>query len=106
MSFLTWNNQSDARTSLNSVNTEYGCPYVLRNGYRMDQWDFDTKSDARNEWGWFGPEERPGHTEEDLDSKLVPGYTKSPNRPDDWVPPGLNGNGNGNRNGNGNGGVK
>lgn len=84
MTFLIWNNQKDAEDSLSAVNDEYGCPVLLKGGYRMDQWDLFTKSDARNEWGFYDPKAALGKTEEELRSKLKPGYSENSKRPDDW----------------------
>lgn len=64
--------------------SEYGCPVLLENGYRMDQWDLFTKAEARNEWGFYSPESRLDKNEEELRSKLTPGYSESSKKPDDW----------------------
>ena len=86
MSFLVWNNQQDAEDSLNELNNLYGCPYVLENGYRMDRWDSNTKSDVSEEWGFYSPEIRPGKALGMLMKSLAPGYIANEKRPDNWVP--------------------
>jgi len=87
MSFLIWQNQTDCRNSLKAVEDEYGCPYKLSNGYRMDQWDFDTESREGGQFGFFAPEERPKHSVEDLRDGLIAGFSEFDERPEDWLPP-------------------
>jgi len=80
-----WGNQRDAQISLESVDTALGCPFVLPNGYFMDEWAFLTKSAAEDRWGFARAEARPGRTREDLESGLEPGRTLRDKRPDDWI---------------------
>jgi len=86
MSFLFWNNQKDANDSLFDINSEYGCPYLEENGYKMDEWDIVTKSNAINQWGFFKPETRLGKDSSIFVSKFKPGHTEIENRPNDWYP--------------------
>lgn len=87
MSFLTWNNQTDAADSLDAIHDVYGCPYEA-DGYRMDQWDFVIKSRVSDDHGFFKPEERLGMEAEmdDLMSALVPGFTENIDKPDEFYP--------------------
>lgn len=85
MGFLTWNNETDANDSIAAVNAAYGCPYVLENGYRMDQWALSTKSDAENKWGFSEPEVRPGKAMGLLNAALKGGNSRSDKRPDNWI---------------------
>lgn len=84
MSFLTWDNQADADTSLAAVNTVYGCP--VQNGYTMLTWSDVTKSNAENKWGFTKPEAKQGKTIEELEAALVSGYTELAARPSNWYP--------------------
>ena len=86
MTFLTWNNQADADTSLAAVNTLYGCKYSDNKGYVMDTWDNVTKSDAEEKWGFTKPEPRLGKTIEELEAVLIAGYTERDNKPFNWIP--------------------
>lgn len=86
MSFIIWDNHHDCETSLNDINLAYGCPYVLPNGYRMDEWDILTKSDTSNEWGFFAPEYRPGMSVDYLRGLLVQPFLEMDERPVDWLP--------------------
>lgn len=85
MSFLTWDNERDCTDSLKALNTEYGCPYILENGYRMDEWDFLTKSDASENWGFFSPQSRSEKTVDNLRTGLISGYTEYDDKPLGWV---------------------
>jgi len=84
MTFLTCNNQKDAQTLLDDINAAYGCPYKAVNGYVMDAWDFVTKSDADDIWGFAKPEARLGKTSEELEAVLTSGYTEHDNKPLGW----------------------
>ena len=101
--FLFWNNEDDCNDSLFAIDAEYGCPYVLDNGYRMDTWAKPTKADTRNQWGFQAPDAMPGKSVEALNARLVPGYTRVARKADDWSPPDPVENGRGRTNGNGNG---
>ena len=83
MTFLTWNNQSDADTSLAAINIVYGCP--IQNSYKMATWATVTKSEADNKWGFEKPVAKHGATIEDLEATLVAGYTELTERPVDWI---------------------
>jgi len=87
MSFVKWNDKNKCTDSLTAINglNGYGCPYVLLNGYRMDQWDVMTESFAAGEWGFFAPEDRPGKSKEDLMDLLEPTFTMTDEQPEDWV---------------------
>ncbi len=87
MSFLIWEAETDCIDSLTAVNTEYGCPYELRNGYRMDQWAFVSKSHVEENWGFHSPEIRPEKTMDGLMGDLVPGYIENDSMPRDWMAP-------------------
>ena len=84
MTFLIWDNQTDAEASLVAVNDVYGCPYVAENGYRMDQWDFVIKSYVSDDHGFFTPEERLGMEMDDLMLALVPGFTEHEEMPEEF----------------------
>ncbi len=86
MTFLTWNNQVDADTSLEAVNALYGCKYTESSGYIMNEWDDVTKSDAEEKWGFTKPEALHGKTIEELKAALVSGYTELDNKPSNWIP--------------------
>lgn len=86
MTFLTWNNQADADSSLAAVNAVYGCEYTGNTGYIMETWDNVTKSDAEDKWGFTEPEAQLGKTVEELEAALTAGYTELDNRPSNWVP--------------------
>ena len=86
MSFLVWNNQTDAEASLEAVNYVYECPYVAENGYRMDQWDFVIKSSVSDDHGFFKPEERLGKQMDDLMPALVPGFIEHAEKPVEFYP--------------------
>lgn len=85
MTFLTWDNQSDADTSLAAVNTAYGCPIEKANGYIMTTWAVVTKSDAEDKWGFEKPKAVHGKTIEELEAALTAGYTELAERPADWI---------------------
>lgn len=91
MSFMIWDNQGQAVSTLQKMNNGYGCPYELSNGYKMDSWDVVSKSDVSNNWGFMSPEDRPGSEEEGvLAEDLMEDVDGSPNmedeRPSDWMP--------------------
>ena len=84
MAFLTWDNQTDADTSIAAIDTVYGCP--VQNGYKMTTWANVTKSDAENKWGFEKPEARLGKTVVELMAVVTAGYTELSERPSDWFP--------------------
>ena len=84
MTFLTWDNQEDADTSLAAVNNVYGCEYAEVGGYTMESWSVVTKSDAEDKWGFEAPEAILGKTEEELMAALVIGYTELSDKPSNW----------------------
>ncbi len=83
MTFLTWDNQTDADTSLIAIDSVYGCP--IDNGYTMTTWAIVTKSDAEEKWGFDKPKAIHGKTIEELAIALVLGYTELADRPADWI---------------------
>ena len=83
MTFLTWDNQSDADTSLAAVNTVYNCP--IQNGYTMTTWAVVTKSEADEKWGFDKPKPINGKTTEQLEDALVVGYTELAEKPANWI---------------------
>jgi len=87
MSFLVWNNESDAQESLVSLDEMYGCPYLAANGYRMDTWDIVIESipTTNNNCGFFKPEERLGMGMDDLMPALMPGYIEYAEKPDEFI---------------------
>jgi hypothetical protein len=84
--FLSWNNETDANSSLSLINIIYGCPYE-EGGYTMFTWDVVTKSDAENKWGFFKPVPKLGKTQAELDAVLEEGYTEHQQRPSNWLAP-------------------
>ena len=86
MTFLTWDNQTDADSSLAAVNAGYGCEYTGNTGYIMETWDNVTKSNVEEKWGFAKPEARLGKTIEELEAALVSGYTELDNKPSNWIP--------------------
>lgn len=85
MTLLTWDNQSDADTSLAAVNAAYGCPIQKENGYTMIAWTAVTKSNAEDKWGFEKPIATHGKTIEELEAVLVAGYNELAARPSDWL---------------------
>ncbi len=85
MTFNTWNNRADAQTSLDEINKAYGCPYKATNGYVMDEWDFVTKSDAGDVWGFSRAEARLDKAVEELEAVLVVGSTELAKKPSNWI---------------------
>ena len=83
MTFLTWDNQTAANTSLAVIDGVYGCP--VSNGYTMTTWAIVTKSDAEEKWGFDKPKAIHGKTIEELEAVLVVGYTELSERPADWT---------------------
>jgi len=78
MKFLIWENEQDAIDSLAAINQDIGCPYIEANSYRMDQWDFVTKSESNEEWGFFSSAAE--HMQ-----NLVGTFNQVDNRPEDWA---------------------
>lgn len=93
MKFLMWDNQASAEAAIFKVNSNYGCPYVDPNGYRMDIWSDVTESANRQNWGFFKPQIRDGRNGvegplrivDNLMSGMNPGYIEMDKRPDNWV---------------------
>lgn len=81
MTFLVWDNQTNANTSLANINNAYGLPYKAENGYRMDTWDVVMESVNENAWGFFKPEELLSMEMDDLMSNLIAGYNELDDRP-------------------------
>lgn len=81
-----WDNQRDAQDSLDAIHSKLGCPILLVNGYRMDEWDFVTKSAVQDRWGFVRVRARPGTTVAFLESGLKSGRVLRNKRPDDWYP--------------------
>lgn len=86
MSFLIWNNQTDAEASLEAINYVYGCPYEAGNGYRMDQWDSVIKSRVSDDHGFFKPEERLGKQMDNLMNGLIPEFVENAEMPVEFRP--------------------
>lgn len=83
--FLTWDNEADALTSLATVNAACDCGA----GKWADRWDYVTKSDAEEKWGFTLPcgavETITSKTAAELIADVVAGYTEILFQPDDWV---------------------
>lgn len=86
MTFLSWDNQSDADDSLAAINTVLGCPYGSENGYQMDTWAVVTKHDTEDLWGFYGVEEVLGKTKAEQMAVITAGYTEDETVPDGWFP--------------------
>jgi len=89
VTFLVWEIQDDADTSLAKINVMYGCPYEDENGYKMDAWDVVIESTNNDAWGFFKPEERLGMVMDDLMPELVGIYDAIEGRPEDFFPDDL-----------------
>lgn len=83
MNFLSWTNEDDAKDSLVAIDNELGCPYILDNGYRMDTWGIFSKSNARDEWGFFKPIDGLSKSIEELMLVVKEGFTEG-DKPYDW----------------------
>lgn len=90
MSFLVFthplNSKQHAEDAVAAVNAVYGCPLILKNGYRMETWDVPIQSNDGTQWGFHTPEDRFDKNKGQLMSVIGGGFSEFEGMPDEFIP--------------------
>jgi len=85
-SYWVFDNQNDGQFALDTINSNYGCPIKLENGYMMDTWTNLQVSKDNTHWYFEMPIDRPDLNKTAADAMNgVYDYTLIDSIPADWI---------------------